>query len=650
MNGIFRESRDATFITDKTVSDLGGELNFEPDANDFYEPEESDYATTYVSDQVVEDQLPVPERYSHQLPESEQDATEPDDVFTPQEEEQAHEEERSPSPEQTHRSLGRQLMDISTGKVPLLDPAKRPRKPPQRFSNAALIIPKTYKQALKSDDEEYWSKAMEEELASIANHDVWDVVPIPRKTPIIGTRWVFTTKTDGMGNIERYKARLVAQGFRQIAAPEDVHSPVVSAGSKMIALTLATLLNLSSCHVDVKTAFLHGKVDEDIYLRPPPQMEQGVALKLKRALYGLRQSPKLWWNCVFDALTKIGFRSCRTDSCFFIKGEKSNLQMITVHVDDFGIFGSDEQIKSVINHLETEFDIKILGAVTNYLGVSIVRRDDTTFISQPDKIMELLAKFQMSNCTSVSTPMDSGVVLCAATDEEQLAAKDLPYRSIVGSLNHLAKTSRPDISATVSMLSTFNHSYGKTHFIAAKRVLRYLKGTMYHGVSLAPKDFSLTAFSDSDYAGDTMGRRSRTGYCIFLGGALVSWKSNLQKTVSRSTMEAEYRALADCVQEVKTLRSTLDDLGFGQTEPTIINEDNQPCIAIVTNPHFKARARHIEVDYHYCSEAIVNKICKIVYCPTADMKADGLTKPLGKVKHLISMDHLCVCPPPGGEE
>lgn len=241
----------------------------------------------------------------------------------------------------------------------------------------------------------------------------------------------------------------------------------------------------------------------------------------------------------------------------------------------------------------------------------------------------------MTSCKAVSTPMALGH---QETADSELLDTEVPYQRLVGSLLYLSVCTRPDIAMPVSYLSSFMSKPTRQHWELAKRVLRYLAGTMEHGLVFggAPSGgLELVGYSDADWAGDVASRRSRTGYVFMLNGAAVSWRSQRQQTVALSTAEAEYMALTSAIQEAVYLRQMLGDLGAGPVGATVLNEDNQGCIALSKNNMTVGRSKHIDIKYHFSREKVESGEVVVQYCPTQEMLADGLTKPLASPQHHV---------------
>lgn len=561
-------------------------------------------------------------------------------------------------------SLGRQMLLLSAGELEI---GKRKPKPKHIKSLAvfhehgynARFVPKTYKQAMTCGDKELWKIAVNNEMDSMKQHNVWKLVDRKPEYKILGTRFLFSWKRE-FGMITGPKARFIVQGFKQIEGVDfkkhSTYSPVVKETSLMVIMTIAAFLEYEMRKVDVKTAFLHGVLENDVYCKPPPTMNTQKVLKLNKALYGLCQSPKLFYLVVVKCLEKIGFRHTQSDYCVFVRKKGEHMEFITVHVDDFGIFvKTKKSVDEILEHMRKTFDVKDLGDLEEYLGYKIERKRKKKIISlsKPAQVEKLISKFNMEDAKSKFTPLNEKQHLTCKMDwngEDTVVVADpkIPYQSAVGLLLYITKT-RPDICVAVSILSKFNSCYTKSHWTGAKRLIRYMKHTKDYKLVIAPKNLELVGYSDSDWAEDRDSRRSRTGYCFYLGGSLVSWKSVQQKSVATSTMEAEYQALCAATLEVIWLRAFMKEIGFEITEPTKIYEDNQSCIAFANHPGYHTTAKHIDVQYHLVREKLQEKIIDIEFCPTEDMKADALTKILGRTLHEEAMRDLNVVRTTGGE-
>jgi hypothetical protein len=307
--------------------------------------------------------------------------------------------------------------------------------------------------------------------------------------------------------------------------------------------------------------------------------------------------------------------------------------------------GKDEtKMENVKKELSSRFDIKDLGELSYFLGMSIVqkREEKVTWMGQPAYTQKLLTKTGMIDCKPVKTPVDPGHRLVKASEDEEALDQPL-YQSVVGSLMYLATCTRPDIAFAVGMLARFSSKPKRSHWTAAKRVLRYLKGTNNLGI-LYKGDLGMHGYSNADWAGDADDRKSTSGYLFLIAGGPVSWKSRKQSTVALSTAEAEYVALSTAIQECMWMQRLLSDLGNPPDGPTTILEDNQSSIAMARNPQFHGRAKHIDIKHHFVREQVSNGSMELRYCPTNDMLADILTKGLAQQQYSILRERAGIVP------
>ena len=446
----------------------------------------------------------------------------------------------------------------------------------------------------------------------------------------------------------------------------ETYSPVARFTSIRLVLALASLLNLTVHQMDVETAFLNAELKEDIYMYPPAGMivAPGNVLKLNRTLYGLKQAPREWYGNLHSFLLSQGFSSVSNDSCVYIRKTDRGTVVIAVYVDDLIIAGSSLSLVNSIKHsFHNRYKMSDMGPLEYVLGVRVDQdtANRTISLSQRQYIVDLLTKYNMSDCSTEATPMDDRKRLSKdmspVTAAEKAEMEKVPYREAVGSLLWLSNGTRPDISYAVSQVAKYMSNPGMEHWKAVKRILRYLKGTMdrkivYNGKSnidiigydkgecnvtpnLNPNDSrrkrKLDAFADADWGSDSDTRRSVTGYVFMLAGGPISWQSRQQSTVALSSMEAEYMSACAATQEAIWLRSVLIDLGIMQkTEGIVINEDNKSCIEFSNNPGSYRRTKHIDIKYHFVRERTLTGEVKLEYIPTKSQIADIFTKALAK--------------------
>ena len=519
----------------------------------------------------------------------------------------------------------------------------RVRRPVDYYGSQQVHItihhePTSFEEATNSPEKAKWNEAMGKEMKSLIDNNVWELTTLPPTKKVIGCKWVYKVKTNSDGSIERYKARLVARGFDQRFGSDydETFCPVVRLESLRTLNALSTQRGLELHHVDVHTAFLNGILQEEVYMKQPigyeKEGEEHLVCRLRKSIYGLKQSSRCW-NAALDAhLRKMGFSQTKSDPCIYTSGGDDSFY-IGVYVDDLILAGKDKaKMKRVKEELASEFDIKDLGKLSYFLGMSIIQDQEKKkiWMGQPTYTEKLLSKMGMNNCNPVSTPADPSNHLVKAAEDDEVVDQPL-YQSLIGSLMYLATCTRPDIAYSVGVLARFSSKPNQSHWTAAKRVLRYLKGTSNLGIVFkGDSPDGPAVFSDADWAGDAGDRKSTSGYMFCIAGGPVSWRSKKQSTVALSTAEAEYVALSSAAQECVWMRRLNSDLGNSREEPTTIMEDNQSCIAMAKNPQQHGRSKHIDIKYHFVRELVENKTIKLKYCPTKEMIADFLTKGLNR--------------------
>ena len=493
----------------------------------------------------------------------------------------------------------------------------------------SLIEPATYKSAIKAP---IWLQAMQDEIHALHTQGTWSLVPLPAKRNLVGCKWIFKIKRHSDGSIARHKARLVAKGFSQEPGLDygDTFSPVVKPATVRLVLALAAHFSWPLRQLDVKNAFLHGILQEEVYMSQPPGFEDvlhpQLVCKLHKSLYGLKQAPRAWNDRFTQFLPSLGFATTYSDSSLFVKHVGPHIVVLLLYVDDIIITGSaSAAILQVIQALTTEFDITDLGSLHYFLGIQITHTSTGLFLSQSKYVEDLLLKSEMVDAKPCDTPCLPYHRLLKEDGEPY--PNPTVYRSIVGALQYLTFT-RPDIAFSVHQVCQFMQNPMVSHFTAVKRILRYLKGTLHVGISYTKGDLQLKAFSDADWAGDPNDRRSTTGLVIFLGNNPISWSSKKQQTVSRSSTEAEYRALSFTAAEVDWLKQLLVFLHITLPHVPVMFCDNLSAIALSFNPVQHQRTKHIEVDVHFVRERVSQKQLSVQFVSSREQFADILTKGL----------------------
>ena len=503
------------------------------------------------------------------------------------------------------------------------------------------VEPENFSEALTSPEKDEWRNAMNKELLSLKTNDVFDLVKLPENKKAIGCRWVFKRKIKEDGSVERYKARLVAQGFSQQPGRDydETFCPVVRYESIRYVIAMASQMGMMLHQMDVTSAFLNGELEDEVYMKQPTGFtvkgKEQYVCKLKRSLYGLKQAPRCWNTTLDQHLKRMGFEQHSSDPCLYTSGQKDDLFIIAVYVDDLMLATRNEKkMDEVKESLAAQFQVKDLGELNYLLGVAVKQdhSNGSIWIGQPTYTSNILDRFGMMESKAVATPVSSSK-LVQATDDDELVDKEL-YQSAIGSLQYLLTMTRLDIAFALSNVAKFNSNPTKDHWTAVKRIFRYLRGTQMFGLlyKRLPKEQECVGYSDSDWAGDLNDRKSTSGYVFTVGGGAISWKSKKQSCVALSTAEAEYIALSQAAQEAVWLRSLYVNLKLEMTAPTVVYEDNQSAICIAKNPQSHGRSKHIDIKYHFIREQVQQKTIEVKYCKTEDMIADLLTKGLGKEK------------------
>ncbi|KAG6411307.1 hypothetical protein SASPL_129387 [Salvia splendens] len=336
-----------------------------------------------------------------------------------------------------------------------------------------------------------------------------------------------------------------------------------------------------------------------------------------------------------------GFTKCPHEHALYVKSKGNNVLIVCLYVDDLIFTGNNPSMFEEFKKAMTdEFEMTDIGLMAYYLGVEVKQLEDGVFITQEHYAKEILKKFKMEDCKPINTPVECGVKL-SKNDKGEKVDPTL-YKSLVGSLRYLTCT-RPDILYATGLVSRYMENPTTTHFKAAKRILRYIKGTIDYGLLYsATNDYRLVGYSDSDWAGDTDDRKSTSGYVFYMGDTAFTWMSKKQPIVTLSTCEAEYVAATFSVCHAIWLRSLLSELGWPQKEPTTICVDNKSAIALSKNPVFHNRSKHIDTRYHYIRECIANQEIQVEYVKSQDQVADIFTKPLNhedfiKIRTLLGM-------------
>ncbi|XP_073967102.1 uncharacterized protein [Choristoneura fumiferana] len=500
--------------------------------------------------------------------------------------------------------------------------------------------------ALRSSERSEWEAAILSEIRSLVQKGTWTIVKTPPNTNVVGCRYVLTTKIN-VDKTTKKKARLVAQGFSQRFGVdyEKTFAPVARLETVRLMMAIAVEMDLEIHQVDINTAYLNGNLDEQIYMRIPRLLEEcllklahdndedpvvvknakemleglktgGDTCLLKKSLYGLKQAGRQW-NIRFDKkLKEMGLEQSLNEPCLYMRHQDGKYLFVLVFVDDVLIASDCEgRICRFKDELKKEFDLKDYGKVKYFLGIDIKKNENGITLSQEGYVKTILEKFCLSNCNSCKTPSELSDIFSSETKKDKVEEK-WPYRELIGSLMYLSVATRPDITNTVVKLAQFVSNPNLSHWKAAKRVLRYLKGTANYGLNY---------------------RKT--------GGASISWSSRKQKTVATSSCEAEYVSLAEAFKEGLYLQSLLTEMKLPGYATISIYTDSQSAMFLAQDPVFHGRSKHIDIKYHFIRGVLKdNNNIMLGHVPTESMLADVLTKALPSIKHNRCLNGLGLKP------
>ena len=511
---------------------------------------------------------------------------------------------------------------------------------------SSLSEPSSFHDAIQ---EECWKRAMRLEIESIEKNDTWELCDLPSGATAIGVKWVFKTKLDKDGKVDKHKARLVVKGYAQKQGLDysEVFATVARWDTIRTIFAFAAQRGMKIHQLDVKSAFLYGELEETVFVEQPQGYEvegkEKKVYRLKKALYGLKQAPRAWYGRIEGYFVKEGFKKCPYEPTLFVKPAKGNdFLIVSIYVDDLIITGTSlDLIENFKTSMKSEFEMTDMGEMKYFLGVEMNQSEAGIHLSQRKYAGEILKRFNMEDCNSVKSPIVPG---CKLVKDDQSGFVDATvYKQMVGCIMYLAAT-RPDIMFVAGQLCRYMETPTEQHMTAMKKVLRYIQGTKELGIFYKRGSYDrLVAYSDSDYAGDYDNRRSTSGYVCFLSGAAIAWSSKRQPIVTLSTTEAEFVAATACACQVMWLRRVFEHIGLAQEEGTVINCDNMSTIKLSRNPIMHNRSKHIDVRYYFLRDLVSDGTIELKYCNTQVQVADIMTKPLKveQFEKLRSMLGMC---------
>ena len=501
-----------------------------------------------------------------------------------------------------------------------------------------------------ADRYEAWHCAMHDEIQALHSNNTWSLVHVHPSMNVIGCRWVYKIKRRMDGSVERYKARLVARGFTQHEGSDysETLSPVVKHATVRLVFSIAVSCNWKIHQLDIHNAFINGVLTEEVYMKQPPGFVDfslpSHVCRLYKSLYGLKQAPRAWYIRLSDFLISIGFTTSKVDTSLFILSIGADIFYLLVYVDDILLTGSNSaMLHRLIQLLSLEFKLRELRDVHYFLGIEVQPTAMGLLLRQHKYILDILTRAGMTSCKPVDTPISTSKVTILS---DSLFSDPTRFRQIMGALQYLTFT-RLDICFDVNRVCQFMHAPTDSHWGVVKRILRYLRGTTTYGLHITrSSSFALHGFTDADWAGSTDDRKSTGAYLVIFGQTPISWKSSKQRTVARSSTEAEYKALADGTAEVIWLQYLLRDLQILSPSAPTLWCDNLGATYLSANPIFHARTKHVEVDYHFVRDRVAKKEIQIRCIPSHDQLADVFIKTLPTAPFTAFRFKFQVDPPP----
>jgi hypothetical protein len=431
---------------------------------------------------------------------------------------------------------------------------------------------------------------------------------------MIDCKWVYKVKEKVDGSLDRYKAHFVAKGFKQRFGLnyEETFSSVIKPATIRIVLSLAVSRGWSLKQLDVHNTFLHGKLEE-VYLRQPLGYEDkskpNYVCKLEKALYGLKQALRAWYSKLSSKLVELGFKESKEDTSLFYLNTSKLVTFILVYVDDIIVASSKSNATvALLNKLSDEFTLKDLGDLHYFLGIEVSKIKEGIVLTQEKYANDILRRAGMTQCKPCTTPMSTSEKLVINKGTLLRPKEATRYRSIVGALQYLTLT-RPEICFAVIKVCQYLCAPTECHWAAVKRILRYVKSSTKLGLKINKTNSLLvSASSDADWVGCLVDRWSTSVFAIFLGSNLISWSDRKQATVSRSSIEAEYKTIANATTEVMRVQILLRGIGVQGPTQAKLWCDNLGAKYLSSNPVFHGRTKHIEVDYHFVRERVARKL------------------------------------------
>lgn len=498
----------------------------------------------------------------------------------------------------------------------------------------------TFEKAMQSPDKELWRQAMDAEFEAFTQHNVGTLVDKPDDANILGGMWVFSRKRDEHHRIIKYKARWVIFGNHQIHGFDffDTYALVGKSDSLRILLSIASTDGWDILQFNIVTAFLNGDMKDHVHCRQVrgyrDKNRPEAVWQLNRSLYGSRKGSQRWQEHFEDTIKLFNLKPTPSDPAVYVVNDERGILFIHLHVNDSMVMSNlTAFLLQFQTHLNEKYTVKWTHKPTLYLGIQndYDQSAKSLRMTQTHYIESVLDRFSMKNCNASKTPLPPNTILTSESEAEVAEAANLPYQSVVGWLQWIANSTRPDIAHSVSQLSRFNASWTKEHWLMAKHVLRYLKGTSSIGITFGGTSRQLSVYSDVDFSQCPGTRRSVTGYIFCLNNGAILWTSQRQQVVALSTSKAEYMAASEAARHLVRVRDFMFDIFHQQESPTPLYIDSTSAVSVITENAIKKRSKHIDRHYHHIREQHQAGKIDIIQIPTTEMLVDFLTKPLARI-------------------
>lgn len=558
-----------------------------------------------------------------------------------------------PTPPLTQAQYRHTVFDKSTPRPFSLESSASSSQPTNPVSaDSSLDDPSSYLEALHRPDAAQWVKTMTEEIHSLKENKTWELVRLPDGRKAIQCKWVFKTKYLPNGDIDKFKAHLVAKGYTQKAGIDysETFSLVVKFETVRIVMAITAADDLEIVQFDIKTTFLNGDIAKLLYMEQPEGFidldHPDYVCLLRKALYGLKQASCNWNHKFHTFLLQFGFKVNDADPCAHYSSQGGKTIILLIYVDDgFICFSKGTNIDYILDSMDKAFT-NTRGPAHCYVGLRITRHRNSQeiFLDQTHYLTKLVRKFGFLDAVPLSVPADPHTQLSFLSSANSLSASNFPYQTIVGCLQFACIGTRPDLSYAVSVAAKYCTNPSPAHCNALRRILKYLAGTLQLGLFFSGnhQPITLSAYCDVDYAMELDDRKSRSGFILFANHGPVFWASRKQASCASNTTEAEYLAASSTTKEIIWHRRLLTSLGKTPDSPTPLYTDNQSALRLIKNPEFHCRTKHIDVQYHVIREAFLADILLPSFVSSHDQIADIFTKALPKdtfhrLRHQLGM-------------